>query len=72
MGEEVSDYSTPGRARAQLHELKSRWGTLRVTEGTEEEPLIIERRTPMGNCEVWKHVSGRGSKSWFEHVNGGE
>jgi hypothetical protein len=44
---------------------------LRIVEGTEEEPLCIERRSPMGNFEVWKKVSGRGSKSWFEQVNGG-
>jgi hypothetical protein len=60
-----------GRPRAQLHHLKSRLGTLRVTEGTEEEPKIIERITAFGNCEVWKYVSGRGTRAWFEMANWG-
>ncbi len=59
------------RARAQLHELRSRWGQIRVTEGTEEEPRVIERLTRFGNLEIWKWVNGRGTKAWFECANGG-
>jgi len=65
--------STPKpRPRAQLHDLKSRWGTYRITEGTEEEPRVLERRNGLGTFEVWVHVQGRGSKSWFECRSGGD
>jgi hypothetical protein len=61
-----------GRDRAQLYALRSRWGTLRVVEGTDEAPVILERRTPLGTFEVWRHESGTGSKAWFERRTDGE
>lgn len=58
------------KPRAQLHELKSRQGTLRITEGTEAEPRVIERRTLFGSFEVWTFVSGTGTRAVFEQQGG--
>lgn len=60
---------TGGRARRTLGDLRRCWGKLRVTEGTEAEPRIIERRS-MGDCEVWKHLHGKGSGAVFELQRG--
>lgn len=41
-----------------------------MTEGTEAEPLIIERRA-MGNLQVWKFVRPSKQGPVFELVYGG-
>lgn len=46
------------------------WGKLRIVEGTEAEPTLIERQVPFGNFEVWRYLSGSGSKSIFEKQGG--
>ena len=57
------------RPRAQLQALRAMWGRLRIVEGTEEAPLIIERKTPHGRFEVWKRIEGSGLKAWFQRVD---
>lgn len=58
------------RAHATRSDLARMWGRLRVTEGTETEPLVIERRS-MGNLQVWKFVHPSKQGPVFELVRGG-
>lgn len=58
------------RARATIVELRRMWGKLRVTEGTDEVPLVIERRA-LGNLQIWKYREGRKHAAVFELVHGG-
>ena len=57
------------RPHATIVELRRMWGKLRVTEGTEEEPLTIERRA-LGNLQIWRYLEGRKYAAVFELVHG--
>lgn len=56
------------RPRASLKDLQERWSRLRVTEGTEQEPRIVELLSETTGCEVWRWLAGRGPRALFERV----
>lgn len=57
------------RPRASFKDLKARWGRLRVTEGTELEPRILELRSDTTGFEVWRWIAGSGAKALFERIS---
>lgn len=67
---ELRATGTPGRARASWEQLQARWHTsLRVTEGTQQEPRIVELMAAE-TVEVWKWIGGSGAKALFERMEG--
>ena len=57
-------------AQASLADLRRMLGHLRVVEGTNEAPTLLERKSLFGYFEVWKWVSGKGTKALFQQVSG--
>lgn len=62
--------SSDTTARATLAHLRARWGELRVIEGTEKVPGLLELQA-MGGPERWRFTSRADGALWFELIREG-